>query len=359
MAQHQDLEDVVFDEASKSSAAPENKGWGKKRVIAIAVVLATVLGGGSWAYAAYQAPRTVVGMAIGSLFNQPNSALELTLKASAAALGSQGSLKIGVASDATGVDLNALLNLEIAGQAARANLETIATAKGDVYLQLSDFDSALSLLAIAQLEPAQISAISETISGKWVKISKSEIDQLAIAGSEATCIQEKFEDPKLAGELSAEIVALAKANDFLKVSKELGVKDGKLGYELTLDAAALKAGLLGFIETKAFDEIEKCAAQGSSLISKVELAKSIQSVKVSEIEAALNGTKVTIWADQWTHKLSKFTLNVTETSLAPGVEFSAELLPHSGESKKFEVPKGAISIANLQNQLLGGFATVP
>ncbi len=356
-APQNDLESLPVVEAPKPQEAAKRRRWGKWRLIALFVAVTLLGTGGAWGYVAYQAPSTVVGMAIGSLFSQPNPAYDLTLNASGGSIGVAGTLKMSLATNQAGVDVNALLQLELGAQHASANIEALTSQQGDLYLQLSDFDSALSLLSLAGIQPAQTSAISETLSRKWVKITKAELEQLAVGGSSATCIQEKIKDAKRASELRNELLNLAKAHEFLKVSKELGAKDGQLGYELAFDAAELKAYLLGFIETKTFDDFRVCVASSSTAITKADALKAVNSIQESDLSSALSGTKITIWADQWSHKLTMLKINVSETGLAPGLEISAEIEPRDAPKADFNIPTETITIKELQNQLLGAIAS--
>jgi hypothetical protein len=133
-------------EPGEAESPAKRKRWGRNRFIALGAAVLLLGGGGVWAYAAYQAPTTVIGMAIGSLFGQQNPAYDVNIDASGSAMGGNTlDVSMQVSSSDVGSDLKAALNIGLSGQPAKANVELVTTKKGDYFVQLSEFDSLLSL----------------------------------------------------------------------------------------------------------------------------------------------------------------------------------------------------------------------
>ena len=237
--------------------------WSRNKFIALGAALLLVGGGGAWAYSAYQSPTTVIGMAIGSLFGQKNPSYDIKVTTSGNGVqGFKGSLNMQVASGDVGTDLKARLALDLAGQNIGATLEALSTKSGDAYLSLSKFDTLISLVQGLGILPS--TANLSSLDGKWIKVSKAEVGQLTgSANSSITCLQDKFEDSAHVSAVSSEMIDLAKAHEFMVVSKELGTKDGEVGYEMTFDVAQLKAFFTGALETKAFADYAECTGVAS------------------------------------------------------------------------------------------------
>jgi len=347
------LQSTAGDEPGLADAdtppAKKRRRLGRKGLIAIGVAALLLVGSGAWGYSVYQSPTTVIGMAIGSLADQKS--VEVDLSGSGASLGGvNGEIKFNFSKFDLGADVNAQLNLNLAGQPATANLEAISSKTGDIYLQLSKFESLASLLATTGMPQSSISALSSTLDGKWVKISKAEIDQLAgPSGSAATCIQAKFNDKAHAAEVSSEIMDLVKAHPFMAVSKELGTKDGNVGYQLGLDVPELKAMFKGVLDTKAFADVTDCGVYGTaSGFSKQDAIKAIDSIKQSDVDSAMKNLTIEIWADQWSHKLA----NLSITSQDSNLNFEFSVKPASAPTDSLKIPTETISVAELQTAVL-------
>ena len=326
--------------------------WSRNRFFALGAVVLLLGGGGAWAYNAYQSPTTVIGMAIGSLFGQKNAAYDVTVKTVGNGVqGLKGSLNMAISSGDVGSDLKALLSIDLGGQNIGATVEAVSAKSGDAYLSLSKFDTLLTLVKALGVLPA--TADLSSIEGKWIKVSKAEIDQLTgSTGGAATCLQDKFKDSAHAAAVSSELIDLAKAHEFMVVSKELGTKDGKVGFEMAFDVPQLKAFLTGALGTKAFADYTECTGVASSLPSKAEMEKSINSISASDIENAMKNLRISLWADQFSHKLSK--LSVVDTQ--PSTSFEMDLEPVA--ERTVEIPADSMSLAELQNTLASLASTV-
>lgn len=333
------------------TAANKAKRWrlGRNKTIALGAALLLIGGGGAWAYNVYQAPTTVIGMAIGSLFGQQNPAYDLKLAVSSS--GIKGDITLGVSTGDEGADLNALLNLNYAGQKASANVEAITAKSGDAYLQISKYESLLALfLNGAGLNASSYSSVLNAISGKWIKLSKSDIESVTgSTGTAASCIQDKYKDAVHAEAVKTEMINLAKSHVFMVVDKDLGTSNGSVGYDMAFDVPQLKAFLIGFLDTKAFADYEECSGSSAAAFPKEVAVQGINSVTEEQVKTAMATTKISIWADQWSHKLSKLSI-VTNQS---GLDLELDLLPAGDRSSLVQIPTDSISVTDLQSLLAG------
>ena len=349
-----------FEETEPESSAVEShkqpvaKRWplSRNKLIAIGASVLLLGSGGAWAYGAYQAPSTVIGMAIGSLFGQQNQAFDLNVTGSGAGLsGGTGSLKIKVSSADVGADVSAAIDFKLLGQTFGANVEAITSKTGDVYVQLSKFDSLLVLAAGTGLLPQEATAkLNSAVDAKWFKLSKAEIDQLAgNAGSASTCLQEKYKNTAHAEAVRTEITNLAKVHQFIVVTKELGNQRGSLGYEMGVDVPQLKQFLIGYLGTASFADLSDCQALSIAGFDKAQAVKAINSLKASDVKTAFAGATIDIWADQWSHKLTKLSLDYQR----PGIDLKVELMPAGDRSSSVKIPSESTSFAELQAALTG------
>jgi hypothetical protein len=349
------LDSALADSAATAeldSAASANeqtaKRWrlGRNKLIALGAAILLVGGGGAWAYNVYQAPSTVIGMAIGSLFGQKNPAVDIKVLVKSTAI--SGDLTVKASTGDAGADLNALLNLDLAGLKASANIESIAAKSGDVYLQLSKIDSLISLVSSTIPGAGMYKTLAQNISGKWIKLSKAEIEQyVGPASKDATCIQDKYKDSSHAEAVKSEIVNLATTRQFFVIDKNLGTKNGSVGYQMGIDVTQLKAFLTQFLDTKAFADYESCAGGSASNFSKSEAVKSINSLTAEDVKNALSGTKISIWADQWSHKLTELSVVTKQT----GITIEADLMPIGDRSSQIKIPADSISVSDLAGLL--------
>ena len=331
------------------AAAKKSKRWrlGRNKTIALGAAILLVGGGGAWAYNVYQAPTTVIGMAIGSLFGEQNPAYDV--KVAVSSNGIDAGLTLSVSTADAGADLNALLNLDYAGQKASANIEAISSKSGDSYLQVSQFESLLTLLNGTGIGTNAYSSILNSISGKWIKISKAELDSFTgSTGTTATCIQDKYKDAAHAEAVKTEMINLAKGHVFFVIDKELGNNNGSVGYDIGFDVPQLKAFMTGFLDSKAFADYQECSGATASF-DKATAIEGINSITEDQIKSAMGSTKISIWADQWSHKLSKLSI----ASKISGVDVEVDLMPAGDRSSRVQIPTDSISISDLQSLVLG------
>jgi hypothetical protein len=261
-----------------------------------------------------------------------------------------GDLTLSVSTANTGADLNALLSFDLAGQKLTANAEAVTSSSGDVYLQITKLDSLLALIGSTVPSANAYTSLANQIAGKWIKLSKADIDQVTgTGGASATCIQTKWKDSAHADAVKTEMVNLARSHEFVVVKKELGVKSGSVGYQMVADATELKAFLSGFIDTKAFADLQSCSATMTLGFSKAEALKSISALTDTELESAMSGTNIEIWADQWTHRLTRVTIATVQS----GVALRADLVPAGDRSSKVKIPTESISLTDLASLLVG------
>ena len=163
-------------------------------------------------------------------------------------------------------------------------------------------------------------------------------------------MQDKFKDKAFADQARSEMTNLAMAHQFMTVGKELGTKDGSVGYEMAFDVTQLKAFLNGAIDSKVYDAIVSCDLPGAaSASSKADAHASINKLTDAEVKQAMANTKIEIWADQWSHKLT----NLAITTNQNGVELAMSIKPAGERSSSVVVPtKNIVSVSELQNELM-------
>jgi hypothetical protein len=311
----------------------------KTKLIAGASV-AVVVGGGATGYAIYQSPDVVVGQAIGSLASGENPSFILDASATSETATGKATMEIDTAKNGS------LMSLRIAGellsQNVGATISVMSDKSGDAYVGLSDFDSLANFaVAAGYLPEDSVAAISDSLKNNWVKVTKDEISTLA--GSN-TCFTDKLNDVSYTTKAGKELGDVSRANFFLVPVKELAQEGSDRVFDVWFDAAKLKSFLKAVKGTALYKDIQTCNP-GFEISD-----DSIAHITQKNLDDSKNGASLTLYADGFTHKLSKL---VFATSADGGPKFEVSLKPNGDQSTKVKVPAKSITVTELMTALYG------
>lgn len=328
--------------AKKPSLLAKIKGLSKKAKIITASAIVVVLGaGGASAYALYNSPEAVLGQAIGSLFGEKNPSYDLNLDVNTGTISGNALIKIATGDGNTQVDSTVTANF--LGNNLGANLKVVADKDGNIYAKLSDFNSLTDFLVNAgQLPPSIATSLQQVLDANWIEVTKSEIDALT---NNSTCIQDKYSDEAYAKAASKQVTDLLRSNFFVVVKKELPQENGNRVFEIGLSAEKIQAFLKGLKDTDFYGDLQSCYPT-------LEITNSqINDITQESLDGTGDITPVyTVYADAFSHKLTKFTVVVEDTSNSVKLTFT----PTGDQSSTVKVPEESISFTELSTLLIGG-----
>lgn len=344
------------------SESPKKSNKKKWLLAGLAALLIVVFGGGAAVYALwYQKPEKVVYDAVSGLL-------------SAKTMGSTG--KYSVSSEDTKLDgtftvlggykegSSFTTNATLEGPEKlklQLDMSAVSAPNGDAYFKLAKLQElydAVAELIIGQMsggaamtadQQAQVQdyldetfgPIIKKLDNKWVKIAVEDIKKLdKEAGESYACNQKVYETLSSDNAKVNEIRDVYLANQFVKVTQELGEKDGAIGYRIEHDDAKWKQFVDGIEKTWLYKELEKCNDGDQS----VEELKSAADDLKSDKETT---STFRIWVDKWDHKLKSMELQATsgkgedEAKLDISADFKID------ETVKVEIPQNVTPINDI------------
>lgn len=327
---------------AKTSLLAKLKGLSKKTKIITASAVVVLLGvGGGTAYALYNSPEAVLGQAIGSLFGEKNPSYELDLDLNTGTI--SGTAKINIATGDGNTQVDSTVTANFLGNNLGANLKIVADKDGNLYAKLSDFNTLTDFLVNAgQLPPSIATSLQQVLDANWIQVSKSEIDALT---NNSSCIQDKLSDEAYAKAASKQVTDLLRSNFFVVIKKELPQENGNRVFEIGLSAEKLQAFLKGLKDTDFYGDLQSCYPT-------LEITNSqINDITQESLDGTGDVTPVyTVYADAFSHKLTKFTVVAEDTSNSVKLTFT----PTGDKSSTVEVPQDSISFTELSTLLIGG-----
>jgi hypothetical protein len=303
--------------------------------IIIAAVLVVLGGSGALAYKFwYQNPQKVISDSLMHVIE----AKSMTYKAIVGHKGTSGTVNVvvrGVSKDNTS-SADASVAMIIDGKSYTLKGSIVIDKKSDIYLKVANVDTLLADFE-AQLPSSARSLVADfvkKINDQWIVISNDKIKTFSDAYAKMQkCTQSVVEKIQSDKSYSTELIDLYKAHPFLKITKELGAKDGSLGYEIQDDVAAGKAFGKGFKTTKTYKMLHDC---DSSL-----------TIDASESSEVGDSTTAQIWISRWSHEVTKVTANDKDTDGTTSISIE----PTFNKGADVVVPKGAKSVTELMNDI--------
>lgn len=309
------------------SSIQSPKKRGKLVAIIIAVVVVLLLAGAAVAYKFwYQSPNKVLGDA---LIHALDTNTATTVNGTASAGNDDASFSSTIAGSAlkgqSTADATLKLTLksgEYKGETFDLKGSTMLTSDGTIYFKATDIKQLANKLidmyvksAFAQYEDAgyelsaadkakankefhtQFDPIVEKFDGQWIKVAA---DDLKSQGESTADEYKCFNDAVKHFQNQAEVRELGdvyQKNQFIKVTKELGAKDGSLGYELAIDKDKAKAFGKASDNTAIAKAFNKCDDKNKSTTDTTEATD----------EAADNTETKSfqVWVSRWTHQFTR------------------------------------------------------
>jgi len=175
---------------------------------------------------------------------------------------------------------------------------------GDYYLKVTNVRELVDMLMSPQSPgemPAGVTSALNNfvtkVNDQWIKISASDIEKLGAEGVKSqTCLQDVYKKLETDKSYTNELGDLYEQHRFIVITRELGSKDGSLGYEVDTDIAKMKDFARGLKDTKLYKDLHGC--DNSFAINENDISEESSGAK----------TTMEVWVSRWTHEITKVNL---------------------------------------------------
>lgn len=332
----------------------------KKLVLAVVVGLIVVLAilAGLWFW--YNSTNKVMGDAVSQLLSKPITSSQGNFSfadQSDNSLKLNGSFSTRQAADKSS-EFTMKLNFNGGGADVQVPLDVIAAANGDLYVKVSQVKQLLGDVMKSQnATPAEVQQMQTYFGGlinkiddKWVKISKTELDQLTSQASssqaDVSCAQTALQQFYASADQQNEIKKAFTEHPLFTIDKSLGSKtiDGhsSLGYSLSSDNAKADAFSKAVAGSQLAQNLKKC---GDTFGDSTTGSNDSTDNPTVHAEA---------WVDRWNHQFTQLSLSVKDKT----TDVSLNLKPSFDKpAGKIDTPQNFTTISELKTQLqqtLGG-----
>lgn len=343
------------------------KDTSKKKLVIILIVLAVVLLGGGAAAAYkfwYQNPEKVLGDSVMNLLTRKGSVandgsldyksqevnIDATLSGSGTRdlYGSTATIKFtpqqGAFKDKEfTLKGDAVYRQDGTAYVKASNVSALLDSYADLYVEqmvstYKEFGVTYNESERKELRAQIVESMKPIVSkidGQWIKISAKDLSgDDADAGKQYECVVNAANGVTDKSKLR-ELSNLYAKNKFVVIKKELGSKDGSLGYEIDFDKTKAKEFGKQAENTALIKAFNDCNKDKSTESESKTTDESIDKTKVTSFQ---------VWVSRWSHQLTRVVYEAESTDAADKGTFKADL--KLDYSKKAEVvePKDAKSI---------------
>jgi len=226
-----------------------------------------------------------------------------------------------------------------------ANGSGMIDSAGDLYFKVDITKIAAELRSSykSYLDKATLASYDKLVSqvnNKWVKVSSSDLAEYNKTYSTTKdCVNDtvkKYKDDKAA---VAEITDLYSKQNFIVVDKNLGQKNGSLGYQLKTDKTKLTEFAKGLKDTKIYKSISACDSSYS-------VDDALKSYDNTDSDPKTTST-VELWVDSWSHQMTKLSLKAENSD----TKISSEFLTKFNQKVNVTAPKDSINISQLKTYI--------
>lgn len=301
------------------SQTPSAPGKKSKKPFVIGGILVGVLallsGGAAFAYHTYQAPENVmlgamshalsttqarISTTVTSDFSYASGDMKLTFDKLKFVLGGERTPKM---------DANATLSITYNGKPVKLSASVLATDEGAIYFKVDHLKSTLTTVLGDSMT---ISAVAESyldnIDGKWTKYTLDDMKSSNPTGEKTTqCVLDAYKRYKDDQKAIQEVVDLYKQQTFMTVEDNPEIKDGNIGYQVTIDKTKMGAFGDGLETTTLGKAVKACDTSDDN--------GSKSSARNTTSEPDGTTTTTTVWVSQWTHELRAIDTKTTGLKL--------------------------------------------
>lgn len=315
----------------------------KKLFAIIATTVVVVLVGSSYAAYAlwYNNPTKVSDDAFRSILSAKSASYTGKAEFTPAGSGSGGVVvDFDGKGDAENSQVNMKLNVNMAPMTINLGMSFIGTKAGDSYFKIDNAKGILDTFASAMGGAAeanpQLTSLTNKLDNKWVKITQADLKELNSSGDDqqTVCLQKTITDFQSNKAQQDQLYKAFNENRFVKIDKELGsAKIGNStsnGYELGVDAQKAKSFGKAAEQIDVIKSVQKCVGEDLKAGEDSSEEATNKSLK----------TKVEVWADKWSHQLTRLKVTVEDEQ----GKMAINLDPQLNTTSKVTVPTDNITL---------------
>ena len=326
-------------------AQPAKKSGKKWLPLAIAGGALLLLGGGASAYyfGVHQNPDKVIYDAYTNLVTAKHVQLKGDVTIDMESMMGIKLKKISYdtkADSAPGAELDLKAEVVVMSSDLTVGGKGMFADNGDLYFQLNGLkDSMQTIMKTAGSSselPAEYFTALEKLENQWVKVTNEDLkkdnEDYAKAQQCVIDVAKKYKDSD-----NKEFVEAYKNNSFIQKKEDLGYKDGNVGYKLNFDEAKFKSFSKAIEDTPYMKDVQNCAKDVEEGSSTSPSSDSTDKPKVDD------DSSVSVWIDQWNHKLKK--VEYTTGGQSGDYKLEAKGVANIGydESIKVQAPSDTIT----------------
>jgi hypothetical protein len=331
-----------------ATASPKKKS--KKLIIfgIIAIIIAVLLGGSAYAFnTIYQSPQKVVTDAFIKAMSTPKALYTGDIKIK----NDDIDITMTLATKYEGMDVGSLgmtVSATYQNKIYSMATDVLVDRDGDMFFKLSDIKDIIkevkdqvgiesgSMLALA------IDNFVNKVDGEWIKISKTDIEKyFGAKTSEQICVQGALNTLYADKSVMEEVTGVYESHPFIGIENELGQQGGSLGYQLNGNSNELKAFIIGLKDTSVYKAVYAC--DSSYAIDENDLDFD-ESAGASEDSDAT----IKLWADYWTHQLTKVEIN----AVSDGTTVDMTFVPDFSPTVTVDTPEKSITPDELEDYIV-------
>jgi hypothetical protein len=304
--------------------------------VVVAAVLVVLGGSSALAYKFwYQNPEKVISDGLMHAIEAKSMTYEVTAERKDASMAVKVVLA-GVSNDgANSIDANVEVTSE--GKTHAFKGSAVVDKKSNIYIKVADVDTLLAEFT-ATMPPAvrqEVDAFIKKINDQWIVISNDKLKSFSESYAKSQeCLQKVSDKIQNDRTYSNELVDLYKKHPFLKITKELGSKDGSLGYEVQGDGSVGRAFGEGLKNTKTYKLMHDC---DNSFTIDVGSKNANEKPMIAQV-----------WVSRWSHEITKITANEKNED---GSTTTAGIEPIFNKAPEVKAPTNAKSVEELMNDL--------
>lgn len=341
-----------------SERTANKRNWLIIAAVVVALLIAGFLGYKLW----YQNPDKVMADALGNALAVKQAKTNGTFTVDTKELG----VEVKFNSNANNDTMSGRAEIAVTPKAAAAqafgtiNLtgEGIFANNGDLYVKATNvrpvaeqlIDTVVSQQAKQyeqyglNVSPAQLNEAKKKarqqmlpavakIDNRWIKVNADEMKN--DGGNEQKCFSDLVKKIQSDSSARSEVVDIYKQNKFVTVKKELGEKDGNLGYELDFNQDKAKSFGKALETTTVGKDLKKCDKNAFK-----------DSNSSSSRDNDLKNGKVEVWITSWGHQLSA----IKASGSSDGTTMKLDLKTDVGNSDEIKLPTDATNFRELESE---------
>ena len=379
---------VIGDNSVAATMAPANFGTKKskkKLIIGIVSVITVMLaiGGGVGGYFLYQKPHKMLTNSFINAMTEKSSVVDATtnIETEAADVKVVFSAKGDTNKSGGNVALEIKPKGTISGMGTiKVNTDGVFDQDGTIYFKVNNVKSVVEKAVDAYINesvknakstgvsapPAEIASmksqvmemvmpIVNEVDNKWIKITPDDIKEMTGNSKDSfTCLNKATDKLQTDKAMSQELYGLYQKNRFITIKKELGSKDGNVGFEIAGNKAKAESFMKGVEGTALGRELKKC----DDKIFSGSTDSTVSTADGSDVN-------VSVWVGKWSHTLNK--VNIKSVDSKSKTNISIDMSAKYNIPVNIDVPKDAKSIKEVVSKIQsiagdmygGGRTTMP